>query len=61
VFRVVPSFPPPSRNLPPIDTLEEARFVHNCLVDAKQEVAACDISMPPEPEIIRKLIPHQDV
>jgi hypothetical protein len=30
-------------------------------LDAKQEVAACDISMPPQLEIIRKLIPHQDV
>jgi hypothetical protein len=30
-------------------------------LDAKQEVAACDISMPPEPEFIRKLIPYQDV
>jgi len=29
VFRVVPNFHPPSRNLPPIDTLEKARFVHN--------------------------------
>jgi hypothetical protein len=63
VFRVVPNFPPPSRNLPPIDTLEKARFVHNWSLllpklNAKQEVAACDISMPPEPEIRRKLIPH---